>query len=151
MHTQMVAHLKSKDLEMVQKFYDRVLVIWYIHIIHYHVVIKKNDVDFYRVWKDSKDIVSENARCRTVTTETTVNSRTPWRAGLGVWEGLGEHKFLHISSSAIGNYNHDLKTSFRKEMTRVGANIFGNIFFSNSYAICFTCFTLSGFAQKQKQ
>lgn len=73
----MVAHLKSKDLEMVQKFYDRVLVIWYIHIIHYHVVIKKNDVDFYRVWKDSKDIVSENARCRTVTTETTVNSRTP--------------------------------------------------------------------------
>lgn len=61
---------------MVQKFYDRVLVkhIWYIHIMDYHAAIKKNEVDFYRIWKDSIDIVSENTRCGTVTSETTINS-----------------------------------------------------------------------------
>lgn len=27
-----------------------------------HEAIRKNEVDFYRIWKDSKDTVIENAR-----------------------------------------------------------------------------------------
>lgn len=48
-------------------------IIRHIYIRDYHVAIKKNEVDFCRIWKDSKDTESENARCGTVTTETTVN------------------------------------------------------------------------------
>lgn len=86
-------HLNSKDLEMDQKFYDRVLVkyIWYIHIMDYHAAIKKNKVDFYRIWKDSTDTVSENTRCGTVTSETTINSVQLWKAGLGPWGGGWEN------------------------------------------------------------